>query len=78
VDKQRRPPTSNIGEKTIGLLDHWQVFGLTDNRLDGSRTYRPSLPSSKEPVLIDDFRFRSPLRGSPGFSPEFPLRCRVF
>ncbi len=30
-------------------------------------------PDRIGPVLFDGFRFRLPLRGSPGFSPEFPL-----
>ena len=52
-----------------------QVFGLMGiKEVFRLRSYRPSLPSSVEPVLYDGFRSHLPLRGSSGFSPDSLFR----
>jgi len=47
----------------------WQVFGLAGPTGESPVTYWLSLPRPSGPVLDDSGRSRSPLRGSPGFTP---------
>ncbi len=73
-------PTKLLGSEP---LNRWQVFGLADifrRAIDGSASsYWPSLPGRIDTIdgsdqcFVDGGRFRLPLRGSPGFTPEFPL-----